>query len=446
MLKGYDTVSFMLVIISRYAFIIVIISFLFLGILGGCLLSLPNVINNFSISFIDALFISFSAISGTGISTIPIFKFSSLGKIILIGLMYIGSIGILTIILSIIFYFTIYNISWYGLATEILDIVSINKIASFFKIIFITTFLTQIISVASYLGLSAYLDCQLSFIDSLFLSINIFSNVGFAIQSLVPKIFYTHPCWYLISIFVMLIGGCGFLLLFELQQCLQKKIASESFFLSLTSKIICKVYFVTVFIMWIFYFYFCESEYTLVALVRSLFAAVSLRACGISPYVNLSSSLIFISALYGIFGTAPFGTGGGIKTSLLSIIIKTLHSFFKKENIVTIFHKAISWKLVALAHIFLLYIITISALVSIVIDLHSNHTVDFMLIYTDILGLITGSGALWTPLVSNLATFEKIICILLMIIGKIAGITLTLYISKIHTSSVQYPDAKLIII
>jgi trk system potassium uptake protein TrkH len=387
-----------------------------------------------------------SAVTGTGASVISINQFTLFGKIILILLMYIGSIGILTILLGIIFYFTIHTIEWYGLATEILDIITISTISSFFKIIFFVSIFLQIFGVSAFLLLAKSLDIKLLFIDALFLSINFFCNVGFNIDTLISFDLCNNFWWYLISSILIIIGSCGFLLIFELQELIKNKIINKPYSLSITSKLMYCIYFFSCFMFWIFYFFVCEDQYSLLSFSRSFFAAISLRSCGVSPYLKLPSSIIFISSLYGTMGTAPLGTGGGIKTSVLGIIIYTFVSFIKKENTVTIFFKKISWQLVAIAHIFLLYIMGLATIVSIIIDLYSYHKIDFLLIYSDILGLITGSGALWTDLVREIKIGEKIMCIFLMCFGKIAAISLSLYLSKLKKSQIKYPDAKLIII
>ena len=108
--------------------------------------------------------------------------------------------------------------------------------------------------------------------------------------------------------------------------------------------------------------------------------------------------------------------------------------------------KRISWELVAFSHIFLFYIISTAAFLSIIIDFYYSHNVNFILVYADIIGLITGGGILWTQLIPQMSVIEKLLCIFIMCIGKIATIGLSLYVTKLKKSDVRYPEAKLIII
>lgn len=436
----------MRLIVSRYSFLVVLGSFFFLIFLGALLFMIPGSVINTSISCIDAFFLSVSAVTGTGITAIPISLLSSFGKILLIFLMYVGSIGILTILLGIIFYFSFYSIEWYGLATEILDIISVQAISSFFKVMFCATLIMQFFGTFSIMALSHWLECPLSFIDAIFISINCFCNVGFNINESVPPIMINHELFYLIMIALIVVGSSGFLFLFEVTEYMKQRLKKKVYTFSLTSRLMIKVYFTSVCLFWIFYFCFCENAVSFHSLIRSLFAAVSFRACGISPYVTLPSSIIFISALYGIMGTGPLGTGGGIKSSILGIVMYTFLFFFDKKNNVIIYMKRISWELVAFSHIFLFYIMSTAAFLSIIIDFYYSHNVNFILVYADIIGLITGGGTLWTQLIPQMSVIEKLLCIFIMCIGKIATIGLSLYVTKLKKSDVRYPEAKLIII
>ncbi len=430
--------------ISRYSFLLVIISFFLLIFLGSFLLYFPGVVKT-NLLFIDAVFTSTSIVTGIGASNVPINNFTNFGKILIIFLMYVGNIGLLIILLGIIFYFAAYTIEWYGLTTELFTIISIKTISSLFKIIFISSLSVQIFGVSSFYLLSKFLLLDISILDLLFLSVNFFCNVGLSIESIVPEIFYTNVWYYVIGIIIIIFGSFGFLFLFECQEYIKQKMLLKNYSFSFTSKLMWRIYFFTTIFFWIFYFFTCEKDYSLFSAIRSLFAAISLRACGLCPYQNLTASIAFISAIYGLFGAGVLGSCGGIKSSVLGIIIYTFISIMRKNDTVVIYNKRISWELVSFAHIFLLYTISLATIISIIIDLLKYHQIDFILIYSDILGLI-GSGALWSTLMLEITTEEKILCIMLMCIAKIAAFGLSLYLGKLKKSDLKYSEAKLIII
>jgi trk system potassium uptake protein TrkH len=435
----------MRVIISKYSFSLVIISFFLMIILGGFFLQLPGIVKTQSLLCIDSFFISTSMVTGIGISPISLNNFTTLGKIILMLLMYIGNIGILIILLGIIFYFTTYSIEWYSLTTELFTIVSIRTISYLFKIIFISTVVVQIFGISSFYLLSKHLSIDLSIIDALFLSINFFCNVGLPIETIVPPVFYTNIWYYGISSIIIIIGSCGFLLLFECQEYCKQKNIGKRFSFSFTSQLMYLTYICTTILFWLFYFFTCESNYSLFSILRSFFAAISFRSCGMNPYNNLSSGIAFITSIYGLFGGGVLGPCGGIKSSILGIVIYTFFSIIKKEDAVVIYNKKISWQLVSFAHIFLFYTIGLATIISIIIDISQHHQIQFTLIYSDVLSLI-GSGALWSSLILEASTREKILYIMVMIFAKIAVFGVGLYLGKLKKSELIYPDAKLIII
>lgn len=435
----------MRVIISKYSFLLVIISFFLMIVLGGFLLYLPGIVKTQSLLCIDSFFIATSMITGIGVLPISLYNFTTMGKTILMLLMYIGNIGILIILLGIIFYFTTYSIEWYSLTTELFTIVSIRTISYLFKIIFISTLVVQIFGISTFYLLSKHLSVDLAIIDALFLSINFFCNVGLPIETIVPSVFYTNIWYYIISSIIIIIGSCGFLLLFECQEYCKQKNFGKQFSFSFTSQLMYRTYICTTILFWLFYFFTCESNFSLFSIVRSFFAAISFRSCGMNPYDNLSTGIAFISAIYGLFGGGVLGPCGGIKSSILGIVIYTFLSIIKKEDTVVIYNKKISWQLVSFAHIFLFYTIGLTTIISIIIDICHYHNIQFVLIYADILSLV-GSGALWSSLILEASSKEKMLYIFVMIFAKIAVFGVGLYLGKLKKSELMYPDAKLIII
>jgi trk system potassium uptake protein TrkH len=436
----------MKVIVSRYSFLFILSAFLLSIFLGLILLKMPGVLRDGSLSFFNALFLAVSSITSTGIAPISIHLLSDMGKGIIIFLMYIGSIGLLTFLLGIFFYFRLPSVSWYGIANEILEIITMQRLAFFFRIIFYFSGGVILVGSAFFYFYSMLSDFSVSFIDCLFVAVNFFCNVGFSLMNTLPYQLMNSTVWYCGAIIMMIAGSIGFLSIFEIIEYYRKHNCAQKYAFSLTFSLMIKMYFLTIAVFWLFYLVFCEDVLTLQSCLRSLFAAVSFRACGISPYLSLPNSIIFISALYGILGAGPLGTGGGIKTSIIGIIVYTARSFFKSDGNIIIENKKISWSTVAYAHIFLVYIILLALFLSIVIDLYYAHSIDFILVYADILGLVTGSGMLWTPFTDSTDNMIKVLIIVVMCMSKILTILFTFSLSKLKKPNcINYPEGKMII-
>jgi trk system potassium uptake protein TrkH len=432
-------------IVTKYSFFVITLGFFF-TILCGVLFFyfLPACV--VPLSLIDSILISTSLITGVGITPFSLSNLTYLGKIISISLMYVGSVGIITILFALLVYFSIYSVEWYGIAREMIDIITINNMNTFLKIIFFISFFVQTLGAGIFYFISYNKGFSIPFIDSLFASVNFFCNVGLPMVDILPEAFMNNSFFYLVASAIIILGSSGFFIFFEVQRYYFATKARQGYNFSLTFYLLLVAYLGSIMLFWAFYFFSSEKFFSLLSLSRSFFAAVSLRSCGISPYHNLPSSLIFISSLYGILGSCPCGTGGGMKSTVFGILCFTFFSLVKKERGVVILNKTVSWFFVALAHIFTFYIFFFTLCISLIIDVASSHTIDFFLIYSDILGLITGSGTPWTELILKIGEGGKIIFIVLMILGKISTISFSFYLSKIKKETIQYPEAKLIII
>ena len=83
---------------KKKSYLVPFVGFTLIMILGAILLVLP-VTNNTPISFKDALFVSISAVSCTGLSTVvPIEQFNFWGQLIIAILMEIGALGFVVFI------------------------------------------------------------------------------------------------------------------------------------------------------------------------------------------------------------------------------------------------------------------------------------------------------------------------------------------------------------
>ena len=97
------------------------IYFIFMAVIGSFLLSLPFCYNGEKIPFIDAIFVTVSAICVTGLSTVDMSVFSNSGFMILLHLIEAGGLGLVS-------FFTIYL----TFASKKLSLVNRNIIKDYF--------------------------------------------------------------------------------------------------------------------------------------------------------------------------------------------------------------------------------------------------------------------------------------------------------------------------
>ena len=187
------------------------IYFIFMAVIGSFLLSLPFCYNGEKIPFIDAIFVTVSAICVTGLSTVDMSVFSNAGFMILLLLIEAGGLGLVS-------FFTIYL----TFASKKLSLVNRNIIKDYFtqeqqfeakqivKQIILFTLCIQILG-SIFLSIFLYFNGEKKFIFyGIFLSISAFCNAGFSPYSDSLSRFSQNPAIILTLSFIIIFGGLGF--------------------------------------------------------------------------------------------------------------------------------------------------------------------------------------------------------------------------------------------
>jgi hypothetical protein len=127
--------------------VLLVISFFVIIAVGTLLLMMPKSTVNGSISFIDALFTSTSAVTVTGLTTLNTQSFfTTTGQVIILFLIQIGGLGIMT--LTSFFAMSSgksYNLKEYIAIQEILGEENISSIKKFITTIIATTFIIELL-------------------------------------------------------------------------------------------------------------------------------------------------------------------------------------------------------------------------------------------------------------------------------------------------------------
>ena len=161
---------------------VVFITFLNFCLLGGIILVLPCCGN---ISFIDALFTSFSGVCVTGLSTINISKdLTTFGQIVLLILIQLGGLSIMSI--SSLIFFLLgkkMSLSYEKTARNIFNADSRVEIKESLFTIFKYTFIIEAIGIILLSSRLMYIskDFLYSVWNATFLSISAFCNAGFSL-------------------------------------------------------------------------------------------------------------------------------------------------------------------------------------------------------------------------------------------------------------------------
>lgn len=332
------------------------LSFLAIILLGSLLLYLPRSYVSEDYTYLDALFTSTSAVCVTGLTSVDTeFAFTKIGKFFIIFLIQIGGLGIMTLTTFFAFYLT----GGVSLTTRALvkDMVSEENVGEIKSILFKILKYTLIIEgIGTLLLYIATVDNVLiyepdKFYHALFHSISAFCNAGFSLHSenlmypaLKDNYLYTSTIMSLI-----ILGGLGFIVHSNLYEFFSRKRQNKAFRLKIHTKIsvittFSLVLFGAIFIMMfepnLLYpnFTFFEKFY------QSLFWSVSARTAGfnIMPVTSISQASAMMMILLMWIGASPGSTGGGVKTTTITIVIIALFNYIKGKNRSEIFHREIS--------------------------------------------------------------------------------------------------------
>ena len=412
----------------------IFLSFAGVIFIGSLLLSLPFVqASGSQATYFDHLFTTVSMVCVTGLFTQPVATtYNVWGQLICMLLIQIGGLGLMTFIgvfylqgkqkLSLRSRETIQESFGYG---------ETRSLRAFIRSIFLTTFLVE--------GLGAFL---LSFrfipefgwgrgiFTSIFLAISAFCNAGFdnfGSSSLVN--YQTDPLINLVIAGLIIMGGLGFMVWFDLATQLGKKKKRRLRFhtklvLFLTAGILLFGTVSTLFTEW-------HNPGTIGNLsvpekvLVSFFQTVSMRTAGFASidYTQARPVTLFIYILQMFLGGAPGGTAGGLKITTFFVLL-----VFARSELLGLPHANVAQRTIEARtvqksfSVFIIFLMTF-LLGLMLLGITAEGTPRFIyLMFETISALATvGVTANLTPELGKLALS---IVMVLMFIGRIGPLTL----------------------
>ena len=326
------------------------IYFIFMAVIGSFLLSLPFCYNGEKIPFIDAIFVTVSAICVTGLSTVDMSVFSNAGFMILLLLIEAGGLGLVS-------FFTIYL----TFASKKLSLVNRNIIKDYFtqeqqfeakqivKQIILFTLCIQILG-SILLSIFLYFNGEKKFIFyGVFLSISAFCNAGFSPYSDSLSRFSQNPAIILTLSFIIILGGLGFNVMSNVYYSLNKSKRRNKQILTLHSKIVLTMTSVLI-VLGTVLFYVFERKLAFKdmnfssAFLNAFFESVTLRTAGFETISqnSFSSHSSFVAKIFMIIGGSPGSMAGGIKTTTVFLMLLLAYKSANDKNFPSVFKRDIS--------------------------------------------------------------------------------------------------------
>lgn len=427
-------------------YVIIVLSFLSIILMGAILLILPvSKADGGHLSFVDALFVSTSAVTVTGLSPVGNISLllSPFGKVVLGSLIQIGGLSVVTISV-----FLMYLIgAKIGLSNRILIKESFNQnsLSGMVKLVKkIILYSLVIESIGFIINFSVFIN-DFELMDaigiSLFHAVSSFNNAGFDIIGDVSlRAYSSHVLLNLNTAFMIMLGGLGFIVINDI---LEKRKYKD---LMVHSKIVLRMNL----ILWIggtIFFLLSKVDGRSMNLLEAFFLSVTSRSAGFST-VNIgtiSSLALLIVTILMFIGSSPSSTGGGIKTTTVYALLKNLFSFAKGKQTTT-YNRLISDETKHKASILLttaiLIVLTGTSLILIVEDITLDQAI------FEVVSAFANVG-LSMNLTSELSNFSKIVLSMIMFMGRVGPITIISVFNfkwyKKGIDSIEYIEEKMMI-
>lgn len=320
-----------------------IIAFGFLGVifLGSILLYLP-ISNQEPIAYLDALFVSVSAVCVTGLVTVvPAVQFTVFGKIILLLLIQIGGLGVIACTMAV-FLAIRKKITMKSrvMIQQTYNLETLSGLVRFIIRILKGTVLVEGIGAVLF---AFYFVPEYGFIRGLaygvFHSVSAFCNAGIDILGTTSFMEYVKsPLISLTTMFLIVAGGLGFTVWHDMRMNLQdvagqKRPLKRMFTrLHLQSKIVI-IMTVSLILSGTLGYFLLEyhNDATIGTFgvgekfLASLFQSVTTRTAGFATVsqADLTSASKLFGCILMFIGGSPGGTAGGIKTTTMAILLLT---------------------------------------------------------------------------------------------------------------------------
>lgn len=437
----------MIIIMKKISpYIIIVLSFLSIILIGGILLILPiSKQAQGHLSFVDALFVSTSAVTITGLSPVADLSvlLSPFGKVVLGILIQIGGLSVITISV-----FVMYLIgAKIGLSNRILIKESFNQtsLSGMVKLVKKIILYTLVIESVGFIANMIVFVPQYELVDaiglSLFHAVSSFNNAGFDIlgdQSL--QGYNGHVLLNLSTAILIMLGGLGFIVLNDI---LTKKSYKK---LMIHSKIVLKVNLV----LWSLgfgFFLLSKVDGKNLNVLEAFFLSVTARTAGFTTINTgtISSLTALILMVLMFIGASPSSTGGGIKTTTLYALFKSTTSYAKGKTTTT-HNRLITDETRHKASILLTTAIMIVLVATSLILMIEN--IDLEKAIFEVISAFANVG-LSMNLTPTLSNASKIVLSIVMFIGRVGPITIISIFNtqwyKKGMDSIEYIEEKMMI-
>ena len=446
---------------------IIIGGFLIFIIIGAVLLSLPiATTSNDGISFLDAAFTSTSAVCVTGLVVVDTgTAFTLFGQIVILFLIQVGGLGFMTI-MSFVFILVGKRItlSERMIIKEALNEFNLSGLVKMIQKILIVTFAMEILGAAVFATQFVPMFGLRGVYYSIFHSVSAFCNAGFDVLGAVSgefssiSMFISNPVINLTMIFLIVMGGLGFVVVTDIFNIGRVK---QKCALSRYSKLVLTITAILIGLGLLVVFSFelgnprtlgADGIDTAGKIFGGIFQAITPRTAGFSTIdqgaMMPATKLITMALMF--IGASPAGTGGGIKTTTIAIILMYAVSGITGRKDVTVMKRRIAAETIRRAitiTVLGIVFVFIASFVLLGIEGGRGGLFSYANIFFETFSAFgtVGLSAGLTPLLTGPS---RLIIMAVMFAGRVGLMTLTLALanrSQKNNANIRYPEERFMV-
>ena len=447
-------------------------SFFLIICIGTGLLMLPRCTVD-GISWVNALFVSTSAVCVTGLVPVDVATtFTSLGQLVIIILIQLGGLGVMTLTCFFAMFF-MGNTSVYN-QLAVRDMISSDSLSSLLSTVIYILFFTLVIEGAGMLVLflsihgTLGMTVQQEMVFAAFHSISAFCNAGFSTLSENlgnPLVMQHHNLLYITISVLIILGGIGFPILVNFKHIAGYHLKRLFYFIrtgkrdrqrirhlyNLNTKIVLLTTLIlltggTIAIL----LFEWNGAFAGMSMpdkwVQAFFNATCPRTAGFTSIGLTSFSLqsLLLMLLLMFIGGAAQSTAGGVKVNAFAAAVLSLFAVIRGKSRVEVFRRQLSVDSIRRSNATLVMYLMILFLGVFVLSVLEPHASLLALVFECTSALSTvGSSLGLTP---ALGEAGKLFVSLLMFIGRVGVITIVLgFVPPQKHTKYKYPDDNLII-
>ncbi len=435
---------------------LMVASFAFAITIGSILLMLPIASQGAQTSLVDAFFTATSATCVTGLVVQDTAThFSLFGQLVILALIQAGGLGIMTFSVSLALLFRKrVNMQQQRVMQDVLDNDTLSGVKNFIRFIFGMTFLIEAVGAAVlfFIWRDLFPGPVKTLYHAVFHSISAFCNAGFSTfsDSLVR---FSYDLMTNITIGgLIILGGLGFIVIKDMgHTCRLKLTRSEKrpVRLRVQSRIVLKVTFILV-LGGAGLIYAMETGHLFrdaalnSKVLMSFFQSITTRTAGFNTcdIARLSSSTLLLMILLMFIGASPGSTGGGIKTTTVSVLWATVVSAMRQKEHVEIGRRTIPYDIIQKAVTVLIFSLILIGLFTVAL-LYVEQKPFLDVVFESVSAFAT--VGLSTGITPALTVPGKVFIMLLMFIGRIGPLTVAYAFARYRAANYVYAEERVLI-